>query len=83
MMGMMGYGFGGYGAFGGIGMILGMVMQFAFVAVVVLGAIWLFRSVVSQGRGTAGTEALSILQQRYARGEIGSDEYMRIKKELA
>ena len=82
-MGMMGYGFGGYGALGGIGMILGMVMQLALAAAVVMGVIWLFRTAARPERGASGPEALSILQQRYAKGEIGDDEYLKIKKELA
>ena len=32
---------------------------------------------------TAGPSALEILEQRYARGEVGRDEYQEKKKDLA
>ncbi|HMM21499.1 MAG TPA: SHOCT domain-containing protein [Selenomonadales bacterium] len=64
-------------------MLIGMATQLAFFAVMVLGAVWLFRAVARPGQGAATPDALAILQQRYTKGEIGHDEYLRMKKELA
>lgn len=80
MMGMMGYGYGGFGSWGWIGALIGGIIHLAFLAAAILGVIWLFKAV---GRpGQSESDALSILKRRYARGEINSDEYHRMKQEL-
>ncbi|MDZ7801406.1 MAG: SHOCT domain-containing protein [Trueperaceae bacterium] len=80
---MMGYGGWGMGGFGGIGMIL-------FWIVLILAIVWLVRA-LDQGRSQTGgrnesserdDRALDILRERYARGEIDSDEFERRKSEL-
>ena len=75
---MMGYG-NGMGAGGWVVMV---VMMVTFWSLVVLAGVMIFRSSSSSssssGRGSDGTRgrgALEILAERFARGEIDSDEY--------
>lgn len=85
---MMGYGGWGMGAGGPIGMIL-------FWIVAILAVAWLLRS-LDLGTAWSGRRdeprtpdtpapdlALSILRERYARGEIDADELARRKQDLA
>jgi putative membrane protein len=87
----MGYGYGpqwgmmngGYGYGFGLGhMIVWIVILIVIIAVVV----WLVRAVVSPAmhhlpppRRSGG---LDVLEERYARGEIGRDEYLQKKKDI-
>ena len=70
----MGWG-GGWSWFGMLPMILWWVL--VVVAIVVL-AKWLIG-----GKHEGGDRALGVLNKRYARGEIGKDEYEQIKRDLA
>lgn len=78
---MMGYGFSG--PLGWVGMAFGMIVHLAFVALIIMAAIWMFKTVF-RTKPLVQTEAasLEILKQRYAKGEITSEEYQRMKKEL-
>ena len=80
---MMGHGYGMGSGFGWIGMIL-------FIALVVIGIIFLLRELDS-GRGRGGTSfrarleddtALRVLRERYARGEIDREEFEDRKRGL-
>lgn len=85
---MMGYGYG-MGGFGWIGSLL-------FIALLVLGIVYLVRA-VEPGRGNdrrhdrpredrelpRQDDALRILRERYARGEIDRDEFEQRKKDLS
>lgn len=78
---MMGYGFGG--SLGWLGMGFGMIINLAFTALIILAVIWMFKAVFRGGHQAEGpTGAIEILKKRYAKGEITSEEYRRIKKEL-
>ena len=70
---------GGYGVWGGFGMIL-------FWGLIIAVAVFAFRALTgSRGGGTRGGEtrdAMEILKERYARGEIDEDEFRRRKQEL-
>ncbi|SFL49083.1 SHOCT domain-containing protein [Pelosinus propionicus] len=78
---MMGYGFGG--PFGWLGMILGILVHLAFTALVIMAAAWLFKALFRGGsQNELRIDALEILKQRYAKGEITTDEYQRMKKEM-
>jgi putative membrane protein len=71
---MMGYGTMGYG-----GWLLWLVL-IALIAAVIVLAVVLARS--RRGSAGFGRNALAILNQRYASGEINREEYQRIKEEL-
>ena len=51
------------------------------VAGIIVLIVWLVNRTRTPGEGRADT-ALDILRQRYARGEIGQEEYERLKREL-
>ncbi len=74
--GMMGFGFGWWPFM--------FLVPLVFVVLVVLGVYYLL-----SGRGRQGasarymeSEALRILKERYARGEITSEEYVKMKRDL-
>jgi len=77
---MTGYGMG----FGIIGWLLMLVFWGALIAFVV----WLVRSIFpGTGRNTysqrdLNSEALEILNQRYARGEINREQYEQMKQDI-
>ncbi len=78
--GMMGdFGYGSYGAFS---MLLGPIILIA----IIVGVIWFVRkdaslgALIAPGRRSSG---LDVLEERYARGEIGRDEYLEKKRDIA
>ena len=76
-MGTMGWG-GGWGILGAAHMLLWWVLIILGIAVL---AKWLFGA-GAQDRRPAGGNALEILKERYARGEIGKDEFEQKKRDL-
>lgn len=68
--------YGWTGAFGGVGMLLGMLVWLAVIVLLAWGVSRLFT------RGDAA-DALEILKRRYAAGEITSAEYETARKALA
>ncbi|CAA7601575.1 SHOCT domain protein [Acididesulfobacillus acetoxydans] len=86
---MRGFGLGYYGGYTGSGGawwsgLVGMAAQILFWLVIIGLGIYVFRrlsfGVSGNSRGTDG--ALSTLRERYARGEIGREEYQRCKADL-
>jgi len=80
--GMMG--FGGYG-YNPVAMILSLLFGLLIIAGIVLLIVWLTRtrgpaSYVSTGGPSSN--ALTILQERYARGEITKEQYDQMKRDL-
>jgi putative membrane protein len=73
-MGNMGWG-SGWGWFGVTHMLLWWVLLILGIAVL---AKWLIGS-----RRESGDRALDVLKERYARGEIGKDEYEQKRRDLA
>jgi putative membrane protein len=63
----------------GIGM---MFMMLVFWGVVVAGIIVAIRWMAGQTRAPRSDRALGILRERYARGEIGKDEFEAKKRDL-
>lgn len=62
---------------------LGMVfMMLAFWALVIAGMVLGIRWLVRQGRPPERDRALEILRERYARGEIGKEEFESKKRDL-
>ncbi len=85
-MGMHGFGLGGFGTFGWLGMIINLVITIGVIIGVVLLIVWIVR----QAAGGAGVAAASagtsspreVLQVRYARGEITREQYQQILADL-
>jgi len=79
---MHGWGFGG----GMLGLgFLGMGFQLLFWIGVIVLVIYLFRRAGSGFgvcRGMGQRDALEILRERYARGEISTEEFIQMKQEL-
>jgi putative membrane protein len=81
---MMGFGQGGWGMMGPFGWIGSLLL----LVLIVLAIVWLWRA-LDLGRGPSGAapdradRATDIARERYARGEISTEEYERIKRELA
>jgi len=97
MMGIWGFprGMMGRGMMGGWGMGPGMMgfgfgwpfmflVPLGFVVLVVLGIYYLFSGQAREQGAIAHTEtdALRILKERYARGEITSEQYTKMKRDL-
>lgn len=89
---MWGYGPGsmmGYGGAGG-GMLFGGILWILVLALAVFAVIWVVRSsthTMHHGTGTTmradnRSASLNILEERYARGEIDRDEYLRKRDDL-
>ncbi len=73
---MMGYGFGGGG-------FMGLVFWSLVLAALILAIVWISRMVSRVGKGSdTGSDALEILKQRFARGEIDRKEYEDKLKDL-
>ncbi len=77
--GMMGgWGYGGYGAFN---MLLWPIILIA----IIVGVVWFVRkdsATDGQTPPTRRPSGLDVLEERYARGEIGRDEYLEKKRDL-
>jgi putative membrane protein len=76
----------GFGGFGWIGMIIGLVITIG----VIIGVIWLMVYFArrgfpdTQGQSmTTSTSPREILQARYARGEITRDQYLQMLDDLS
>jgi len=80
MMGGWGTGYGGYGMMGR----MGIFMPLIFCIGIILIGIYLFRHSTSRVHtGTMGKHsAIDILRDRYAHGEIDSEEYQGRKSDL-
>jgi len=60
----------------------GLTHMLLWWALLILGISVLAKWLIGSGR-TSGGHALEVLQVRYARGEIGKEEYERMKRDLA
>jgi len=91
--GMMGRGFTtGWGNFGWLGMILGLIINIGLIVGVVLLVVWVVKRISTPNQGTQvpyGPVSGSlggpreILQARYARGEITRDQYLEILADIS
>lgn len=81
---MMGhfYGAGPGSMFSWFGMGLGLIMHLAFTALVVFGAIWLYKAAFRNYNAGGQSSALEILKQRYAKGELTAEQFQSMKKEI-
>ncbi len=77
-MGFMGRGWGGHmGFMGGGFMMIIWILLLVFIIIAVLK--WIFPAKFNSG---ATASALSILSERYAKGEISEEEFQTMKKAL-
>lgn len=91
----MGYGYGpgwgmmgGWGGYGGFGFgLLHLVVSAAILVALVAFVVWAVRSFAGPSSmhylRPHRSSGLSVLEERYARGEIGRDEYLQKKKDMA
>lgn len=74
---MMGY---GYGLMGGFGM---MIIPLILIGVIIYAAVKLSQtSQENNNNRRGGSDALDVLNQRFANGEISEEEYTKKKKML-
>ena len=74
---MMGY---GYGLMGGFGM---MIIPLILIGVIIYAAVKLSQtSQENNNNHRVGSDALDVLNQRFANGEISEEEYTKKKKML-
>ncbi len=66
----------------GAGGLVMMFMMLAFWGLIIAGLVVGLRWLVGQGRPAAHDEALEILRQRYARGEIDKQEFDTRRRDL-
>ena len=71
MMGMMGYGWGSM-----------VLIPTTFLALIALGAYYLITGSSRTDRSNRGRRAVEILRERYAKGEITREQFLKMKKEL-
>jgi putative membrane protein len=64
------------------GIVVMMIAMILFWGIVIGGVALVVKLILSLGRDKKTTEALAILKQRYARGEIDRGEYERMRKEI-
>lgn len=73
---------GGMGPGMGVWMIFQMVLSFVFILALVLLIAWGIQWARKSGVGHVEESALDILKKRYARGEIGKEEFEEKKRDL-
>ncbi len=59
------------------------IFMIVFWALVIWGAVALFRTTARGTARTRGNSALDILEDRYARGDLGLEEFQNMRKVLA
>ncbi len=73
---------GGHGS-GIFGMVIGLIFLTAFIVGSVLLIVWIVRQFAPSSPSTlSSSNALEILKERFAKGEISKEEFSDMKKEL-
>lgn len=71
------------GPFAMIGGPWGTILNLVFWGLLIAGAIWLGTRLLGRGERAASRETpLDVLKRRYAAGEIGRDDFERMKREV-
>ncbi len=70
--------------FGIFGMIFGLIFMLLFFTGIILLVVWIVRQFALGGTSAhpSTSNALEILKDRFARGEISKEEFTEMKKEL-
>jgi putative membrane protein len=63
-------------------MVIGLLFQLIFWGAIIFLIVWAVRSFTRRRQGSNPGDPLSILKERYARGEITREEYLRMREEL-
>ncbi len=83
---MPGFGMMSWGL-GGLGMAMGGLFTLVWWGLIIFGVVlavrWLRKDARGAQHGTSANAALEILKERYARGEIGREEFQAKKQDLA
>ena len=66
----------------GVGMLFNVLLGLGLLALTVVGVIFAIRSLTPASRDRSKAEALETVRMRYARGEISSEEFDRLRREL-
>ncbi len=77
---------GSWGAFGWLWGIMGFLFMSSFMVGIILLIIYGIRALSRSGAGSGSgreSSALDIARNRYARGEISSEEFERLKRDLS
>jgi len=74
------YGYGGWGMMNWIG---GGFMMIAFWALLIILIVWIVREMKGNSSHKSSSDALDILKERYAKGEISKEEFEAKKKNLS
>lgn len=69
------------GAPGVFGLLM-LVFLVAFTVALIVGIVLLVRAIAGGGPGGGTSQALRILEERYARGEIDRDEFIQRRDDL-
>lgn len=72
----------GWGSGSGGDSLWGWLLMFMMMLLVVLGAILLIRFATNNQANKNSTDALDILKQRYARGEINKKQFDEMKQDI-
>lgn len=67
---------------GGLWMAISILIWIIIAAGLALVVLWFFRRAGRIDRGGGGETALDVLKKRYASGEIGKEDFERIKKDI-
>ena len=73
----------GGGGYGGGWSLLGLLHMGLWWILLILGIVVLAKWLFTGERAGGGDRALEVLKERYARGEIGKDEFEQKKRDLA
>ena len=69
----------------GWGMGFGFIFWLLLLALIIAGVVWFVRSqqpLAGSQRLEARSAGLKVLEERYARGEIGREEYLQKKRDI-
>ncbi len=70
--------------FGIFGMLIGLIFMLAFIGGSVLLIVWIVKQFSTDRTSTSASRsnALGILKERFAKGEISKEEFLDMKKDL-
>ncbi len=67
----------------GVNLLIGLGLLALVIVGIVAGLRWLTKSAGQPAAGSRSDSAIDLLRERYARGEIGRDEFQRMRQGLS